>query len=201
MKISGAKAMIVGGASGMARATAEMLVREGATVAILDRPSSKGEEAAAAIGGGTRFYPCDVTDFAGTEATIRQAYVDRLEHEFANGSRLLRFGAPDLVAAAEAKLRGERVDPAVYTRAADGLRSQPGGEAIDTVVLACTHFPLVEQELAQAFGPGVRFVHGAAGIARGFDRDDRPDPVGPRRRLAADPTGSGVFDVTFVARR
>lgn len=102
----------------------------------------------------------------GTEATIRQGYVDRLEHEFAQGKRLLRAAAPALVAAAEARLRGEPVDPQVYAAAADALRMQPGGEAIDTVVLACTHFPLVEPELAQAFGPGVRFVHGAEGIAR-----------------------------------
>lgn len=102
----------------------------------------------------------------GTEATIRQAYVDRLEHEFAQGKRLLRHGAPELVGAAEARLRGEPVDPAVFARAAAGLTAQPGGEAIDTLVLACTHFPLVEQGLAEAFGPNVRFVHGAPGIAR-----------------------------------
>ena len=102
----------------------------------------------------------------GTEATIRQGYVDRLEAEFAGGKRLLRHGAPELVTAAEARLRGEPVDPAVFTRAAAGLRSQPGGEAIDTVVLACTHFPLVEAELGAAFGPDVRFVHGAEGIGR-----------------------------------
>lgn len=102
----------------------------------------------------------------GTAATIRQGYVDRLEGEFAVGKRLLRAAAPDLVAAAEAKLRGEAVDSAVYAHAAATLRDQPGGDAIDTVVLACTHFPLVEPELAAAFGPGVRFVDGAAGIAR-----------------------------------
>ena len=102
----------------------------------------------------------------GTEATIRQAYVDRLETEFAVGKRLLRHAAPELVAAAEETLRGRSVDPAVFARAAKGLRAQPGGEAVDTVVLACTHFPLVSDELAQAFGPHVRFVDGAAGIAR-----------------------------------
>jgi glutamate racemase len=102
----------------------------------------------------------------GTAATIRQDYVDRLEAEFAAGKRLLRAAAPELVAAAEASLRGEAVDPAVYARAADALRSQPGGAKIDTVVLACTHFPLVEDGLAAAFGPGVGFVHGAQGIAR-----------------------------------
>ncbi|MET0372873.1 MAG: glutamate racemase, partial [Rhizorhabdus sp.] len=102
----------------------------------------------------------------GTEATIRQGYVDRLEAEFAADKRLLRYAAPELVAAAEARLRGGPVDPAVYTRAAAGLRALVGGEAIDTVVLACTHFPLIEPELAAAFGPGVRFVDGAEGIAR-----------------------------------
>jgi glutamate racemase len=107
-----------------------------------------------------------VIGLLGTEATIRQSYVDRLEAEFAADKRLLRHGAPELVIAAEAKLRGERVDPAVYVRAAEGLRGQPDGERIDTVVLACTHFPLIEDELAAAFGPDVRFIHGAEGIAR-----------------------------------
>ena len=102
----------------------------------------------------------------GTEATIRQGYVDRMEAEFAAGKRLLRFAAGELVGAAEAKLRGHAVDPAIFARVVAGLRDQPGGSAIDTVVLACTHFPLLMPELAEAFGPQVRFVDGAAGIAR-----------------------------------
>jgi glutamate racemase len=107
-----------------------------------------------------------VIGLLGTEATIRQAYVDRLEAEFAQGKRLLRAAAPELVDAAEAKLRGEAVDPTIFARAAASLRGQQGGDLIDTVVLACTHFPLLEDELGQAFGPGVAFVHGAQGIAR-----------------------------------
>jgi glutamate racemase len=54
----------------------------------------------------------------------------------------------------------------VFAAAAAGLRGQPGGEAIDTVVLACTHFPLVQAELRAALGDNVRFVDGAEGIAR-----------------------------------
>jgi glutamate racemase len=107
-----------------------------------------------------------VIGLLGTGATIRQAYVDNLEAEFARDKTLLRHAAPELVEAAEAKLRGAPVDPATIARAVEGLRGQPGGEWIDTVVLACTHFPLLEDELAAAFGPGVRFVHGAEGIAR-----------------------------------
>lgn len=102
----------------------------------------------------------------GTAATIRQPYVDRLEAKFAADKRLLRFGAGELVSAAEAKLRGQDVDPDAIARAVAGLRNQPAGDQIDTVVLACTHFPLLLEELGRAFGPDVRFVDGAAGIAR-----------------------------------
>ncbi|NKJ00820.1 glutamate racemase [Novosphingobium sp. SG707] len=107
-----------------------------------------------------------VIGLLGTQATIRQAYVDRLEHEFAADKRLLRHGAPELVEAAEAKLRGLPVDSRLIARAVAGLRDQPEGDRIDTVVLACTHFPLLAQELGEAFGPGVRFIDGADGIAR-----------------------------------
>lgn len=107
-----------------------------------------------------------VIGLLGTEATIRQGYVDRLEAEFAVGKRLLRAAAPELVDAAEAQLRGQAVDVAVYDAAATRLRSMDGGAEIDTVVLACTHFPLLEDGLAEAFGPDVHFVHGGQGIAR-----------------------------------
>jgi glutamate racemase len=107
-----------------------------------------------------------VIGLLGTAATIRQKYVDDLEAEFANGKRLLRHPCAELVEAAELKLRGGRPDPAVFDAAAAGLRRQDGGDRIDTVVLACTHFPLVEPELRAAFGPGVAFIDGAAGIAR-----------------------------------
>lgn len=107
-----------------------------------------------------------VIGLLGTEATIRQAYVDNLEREFATGKRLLRFASPELVSAAEAHLCGMPIDETIVTRAAQGLRSQADGNRIDTVVLACTHFPLLETELQKAFGPDVRLVHGAEGIAR-----------------------------------
>jgi glutamate racemase len=107
-----------------------------------------------------------VIGLLGTAATIRQKYVDDLEAQFANGNRLLRHPCAELVQAAELKLRGGRPDPAVFAAAAEGLRRQEGGDRIDTVVLACTHFPLVEDELRAAFGAEVAFVDGAAGIAR-----------------------------------
>jgi len=102
----------------------------------------------------------------GTAATVRQPYVDRLETEFAQGQTLIRHAAPALVAAAEAKLRGGTPDPRAIAEAVEGLLAHPRGGEIDTVVLACTHFPLVAGELAAAFGRPVRFIDGAGGIAR-----------------------------------
>jgi glutamate racemase len=107
-----------------------------------------------------------IIGLVGTEATIRQSYVDDLERDFAAGKRLLRVAAPALVGAAEAKLRGRAVDPAVIADVRDRLAAMPGAEGLDTLVLACTHFPLLADELAAAFGTQVRQVDGAAGIAR-----------------------------------
>lgn len=102
----------------------------------------------------------------GTEATVRQPYVDDLSARFAADKKVLRHGSPGLVTGAEAKLRGEPFDPAIARRAIAGLRDQPGGAAMDVIVLACTHFPLLREELQAAAGDGVRLIDGAEGIAR-----------------------------------
>ena len=75
MEIEGKKAVVVGGASGFGRATAEALAKRGAAVAVLDRPQSNGKDVAAEIGG--TFHEVDVTDFEGTE-TVLNAAVDAL---------------------------------------------------------------------------------------------------------------------------
>lgn len=102
----------------------------------------------------------------GTEATVRQPYVDRLVAEFASDCSVLRYGSADLVQAAEAVLRGRDVSASVYADALAGLIDQPDGERLDTVVLACTHFPLVKDQLAAATCQPISFVDGAEGIAR-----------------------------------
>mmetsp|Transcript_34162 Transcript_34162/g.85751 ORF Transcript_34162/g.85751 Transcript_34162/m.85751 type:complete len:265 (-) Transcript_34162:34-828(-) len=55
-----AVALVTGGASGLGRATAQRLARNGATVVIADLPSSNGHEVAAEIG--AHFSPTDVTN-------------------------------------------------------------------------------------------------------------------------------------------
>jgi NAD(P)-dependent dehydrogenase (short-subunit alcohol dehydrogenase family) len=71
VEVNGKKAMVVGGASGMARATAERLRDKGADVAILDLPQSPGDKVAAEIG--ATFHPVDVTDAAQIEQAVAGA--------------------------------------------------------------------------------------------------------------------------------
>jgi glutamate racemase len=101
----------------------------------------------------------------GTEATVRQPYVDNLAAEFASDCSIIRQGSPELVDLAEAKLAGEPVSIDAVRAAAQPLFGQPGGDRIDTVVLACTHFPLLAEDVEASF-PDLAWVVGGAGIAR-----------------------------------
>lgn len=71
MEIKGSRAVVVGGASGMARASAELLRSKGASVAILDLPTSAGQEVASALDG--TFHPVDVTDEVAVESALSDA--------------------------------------------------------------------------------------------------------------------------------
>src|SRR5690349_23921291 len=83
----------------------------------------------------------------GTEATVRQPYVDDLAARFAADCTIIRHGSPELVELAEAKLGGEPVSIESVRAAAQPMFDAADGRRIDTVVLACTHFPLLEDEL------------------------------------------------------
>ena len=70
MKISGAVALVTGGASGLGEATARRFTEGGGRVAIIDRPQSEGERVAQSLGG--IFCPSDVTSGAEIEEAVRQ---------------------------------------------------------------------------------------------------------------------------------
>ena len=109
----------------------------------------------------------------GTEATIRQPYVDDLAARFAAHCTVVRHGSAELVDIAEAKLAGEPIAIEDVRKAALSLFEQ--ADKIDTVVLACTHFPLLRDELDMAF-PGINWVDGGAGIARRIEYLTREQP-------------------------
>jgi NAD(P)-dependent dehydrogenase (short-subunit alcohol dehydrogenase family) len=77
MQVKDCVAIVVGGASGMARATAFDLAEGGARIAIFDLPNSEGEKVAGQIGNGALFLPVDVTNDEAVETAI-----DRVVDEF-----------------------------------------------------------------------------------------------------------------------
>ncbi len=101
-----------------------------------------------------------------TPGTIRRAYTSRLINEFAGGKRVILHGSLELVRLAEAHARGEDVPLAAVAEAQSPLFAAPGGEAIDTVVLACTHFPLLRGQLIATAPRPVSFIDSGAAIAR-----------------------------------
>jgi len=120
----------------------------------------------------------------GTEATVRQPYVDDLAAKFASDCTIVRYGSPVLVELAEAKLAGEPVSIDAVRAAAKPMFEEEDGKRIDTIVLACTHFPLLEEELRAAF-PNVAYVDGGPGIARRIASltKDQPWPATPQPGL------------------
>src|SRR5690242_10520168 len=116
----------------------------------------------------------------GTQATVRQPYVDDLAAKFASDCALIRHGSPELVELAEAKLAGGEIALDAVREAAAPMFGAEGGEEIDVVVLACTHFPLLRDELAAAF-PGRQWIDGGPGIARriAWLTREQPWPASP----------------------
>jgi len=120
----------------------------------------------------------------GTEATVRQPYVDRLAAEFASDCVVVRHGSAELVALAEGKLHGERIAPEAVVATVAPLAAVG---RLDTVVLACTHFPLLRGELAACL-PGITLVDSGDGIARRIASLITGQPL-----PAEAPPGSAVF--------
>lgn len=106
----------------------------------------------------------------GTPGTVRRSYVDALIAEFAANCRVELVGSTALVEEAESKLAGGQVNLSVLRRALAPIFAK--GEAqnpVDAIVLACTHFPLLEEELNRLVPSPVTWVDSGAAIARRVD--------------------------------
>lgn len=107
-----------------------------------------------------------VIGLLGTPGTVKRAYTDDLIEAHGEGCQVIRFGATDLVDLAERKLAGERVTSGQVAGAVRGLFKQTGSNLIDHVVLACTHFPLLAEELRAVSRSEIVWVDSGKAIAR-----------------------------------
>jgi len=100
-----------------------------------------------------------------TPGTIRRRYTADLIKQFAEDRRVIMHGSVDLVRLAEQSADGVPVALQMFRAAQAPLFEQPGADEIDTVVLACTHFPLIRGELAATVPHAVTFVDSGEAIA------------------------------------
>jgi glutamate racemase len=124
----------------------------------------------------------------GTEATVQREYTRALIREFAAGCDVTLVGAPGLAALAERHLRGETVaDDAIAAEIAPCF-VRKGAARTDTIVLACTHYPLLIERLQRLAPWPVHFLDPAPAIARRV-----VDLIGPAADLTAKPATRAVF--------
>ena len=101
----------------------------------------------------------------GTKGTVKREYTQRLINDFGQGCEVTLVGAANLPSLAEAALRGEAVSDADIE--AEIAPCFVNGDArTDTVVLACTHFPLLLDRLARLAPWPVDWIDPAPAIAR-----------------------------------
>jgi glutamate racemase len=79
----------------------------------------------------------------GTLATVSREYTRALIREFAAGCDVVLVGSPRLASCAEAELAGAPVSDAEIRDEIAGCFVEAQGRRTDTVVLACTHYPLL----------------------------------------------------------
>ncbi len=113
----------------------------------------------------------------GTEATVAREYTRALIRDFGQGCDVTLIGSRRLAVLAEAFLRGEPIDEADIAEEILPCFKESDGARTDTVVLACTHYPLLLEQFGKIAPWPVTFVDPAPAIARRV-----VDLVGPRPR-------------------
>jgi glutamate racemase len=124
-----------------------------------------------------------------TPGTVRRAYTDQLIKDFAADCTVLRVGSSELVQIAERKLRNEAVDIVALNALLAPFFDRI--DPVDTIVLGCTHFPLLRDELQAAAPQPVYWVDSGNAIA---------DRVVSLLRDASMHSTSGVAPVAVFTR-
>ena len=113
-----------------------------------------------------------------TPATVNREYTKGLIAAFARSCDVHLVGARGLAAIAEAKLAGEAIDRVAIAREIAPAFVDAGGRRTDTIVLACTHYPLIAEEIAAAAPWPVALIDPSAAIARRITHFIGPTQVG-----------------------
>src|SRR5882724_8361723 len=103
----------------------------------------------------------------GTRGTVQREYTRGLIRDFAQGCEVTLVGSPELASLAEAALSGGTVSDAdIAAEIAPCFVGADAAARTDTVVLACTHYPLLLERLARLAPWPVDWIDPAPAIAR-----------------------------------
>jgi glutamate racemase len=105
----------------------------------------------------------------GTRGTVKREYTRALIRDFSQGCEVTLVGSADLASLAEAALSGVEVsDAAIAAELAPCFvgAGEDTSNRTDTVVLACTHYPLLMDRLATLAPWPVAWIDPAPAIAR-----------------------------------
>jgi glutamate racemase len=102
----------------------------------------------------------------GTQATVGREYTRALIRDFGNGSDVALVGSPHLAGYAEAELKGAPVADQLIAQELAPCFIDEDGRRTDTIVLACTHYPLLLERLTALAPWPVNFIDPAPAIAR-----------------------------------
>lgn len=97
-----------------------------------------------------------------TKGTVKRAYVNDLIERYASHCVVEKIGSTKLVEIAEAKLHGQAVD---LTALHQELTIWKDLADLDSVVLGCTHFPLIKDEIADFLPQVKHFMDPGSAIA------------------------------------
>jgi glutamate racemase len=123
----------------------------------------------------------------GTEATVQREYTRALIREFASGCEITLVGSARLAAMAEAELRGSPAEDAAVAAELAPCFVENAART-DTIVLACTHYPLLIGRFERLALWPVRFIDPAPAIARRV-----VDLLGPAEAHAPSAGATAVF--------
>ncbi|UWU66688.1 glutamate racemase [Bradyrhizobium sp. NC92] len=105
----------------------------------------------------------------GTKGTVKREYTKALIRDFAQGCEVTLVGSPALASLAEAELSGAPIsDEAILAELAPCFVGDPSDATsrTDTVVLACTHYPLLLDRMKMLAPWPVDWIDPAPAIAR-----------------------------------
>jgi len=99
-----------------------------------------------------------------TPGTISRAYTQSLIDQFSASFNWIKVGSAELVTLVEKKMYGEALAIQSIKKIVAPFTHYPANE-LDTIVLACTHFPLIRQELQEALPNILHWIDSSEAIA------------------------------------